>query len=157
MVARLDPNPQESFREQLKNRFKTLLCIDDEDSHLRTLRRIFAELFNEIITCSDGEMAVEIINNMPPTGIILSDHHLYYGQTRPTSGLEIARATREKRAESGIPFIIATAGLRIRHVQTDLDQALRNKDIQGYLEKPIFPVELERIVRKILLESAFSD
>jgi len=53
-----------------------ILCVDDEENVLRSLKRIFLDNDYEIITAASGEEGLEILGRAGPVQIIISDYRM---------------------------------------------------------------------------------
>ncbi|MBI5741107.1 MAG: response regulator [Nitrospirae bacterium] len=53
-----------------------ILCVDDEENVLRSLKRIFLDADYDILTATSGEEGLEILGRADPVHIIISDYRM---------------------------------------------------------------------------------
>jgi len=53
-----------------------ILCVDDEENVLRSLKRLFLDCDYEIITATSGSEGLEILNNTDTVQIVISDYRM---------------------------------------------------------------------------------
>lgn len=58
------------------NRPARVLCVDDESSILKSLKRLFMDSEHEIITASSGPEGLELLQNSAPIQVVVSDYRM---------------------------------------------------------------------------------
>ncbi|RJQ52586.1 MAG: response regulator [Nitrospiraceae bacterium] len=53
-----------------------ILCVDDEENVLRSLKRIFLDSDYEILTAGSGDEGLKILGNTEPVQIVISDYRM---------------------------------------------------------------------------------
>lgn len=117
---------------------KTLLIVDDEACVTFMLASRFRELGYEVMTADNGEQALELAFEHPPTAVI-SDF-----QMPKKDGLDLARALRANAATAMVPVIMLTArGHRLS------PRELQETGIQHVMPKPFSTRELQTIIQEV--------
>jgi DNA-binding response OmpR family regulator len=115
---------------------RTVLVVDDEPEIVRILRDYLERAGFEVLTASDGEMAVAAARRQRPDLVILD-------LTLPSlDGLDVARALRR---DGEVPIIMLTA----RTEESDRVAGLE-LGADDYVAKPFSPRELVARVRAVL-------
>jgi two-component system alkaline phosphatase synthesis response regulator PhoP len=127
----------------------TILVVDDDPDIIKATTRVLESQGYRVIAALNGEECLEKIQEGRPDLIILD---LLMPKL---DGFGVCRELREnKYAEySDIPILIATAvredaSRRRYELETGVDL-----DVDGYLEKPIRPLDLLHRVEKLLQKS----
>ena len=118
---------------------ENILFVDDEKS-IRNLGHDCLERFGYIVTAvSDGQQALEIFAKNPDHfNLIVTD------QTMPNmTGEKLANALLKLRPD--IPIIICTG-----HSPTITPESSKALGISAFLQKPLAPTQLMRVVREVL-------
>ena len=115
---------------------RTVLVVDDEPEIVRILRDYLERAGFEVLTASDGEMAVAAARRQRPDLVILD-------LTLPSlDGLDVARALRR---DGEVPIIMLTA----RTEESDRVAGLE-LGADDYVAKPFSPREVVARVRAVL-------
>lgn len=120
-----------------------ILVVDDEAHIVQVLKLKLRNAGYEVETAADGEEALEAARRNPPD-LIITDFQMPY-----MSGLELCGALANDEATSHIPIIMLTAR---GYALNEDDLAIGN--IKDVLSKPFSPRAINKIVEKLLLESA---
>lgn len=126
---------------------KTILVVDDEPDVRQYLAAILEDAGFQVKTASDGQEALELIQEDPPDFISLD---LIMPRK---SGHKLLHALRKDRRLSRIPVLIVTAHARDEMGRDDLNDLLENRIMSGpgtYLEKPIDPSKYVRSIQRAL-------
>jgi PAS domain S-box-containing protein len=118
---------------------ENILFVDDEKS-IRNLGHDCLERFGYIVTTvPNGQKAMEIFSANPDHfNLVVTD------QTMPNmTGEELANALLEVRRD--IPIIICTG-----HSPTITPESSKASGISAFLQKPLAPTQLMRVVREVL-------
>jgi len=118
---------------------ENILFVDDEKS-IRNLGHDCLERFGYIVTAvSDGQQAMEIFSENPDHfNLVVTD------QTMPNmTGEKLANALLKLRPD--IPIIICTG-----HSPTTTPESSKALGISAFLQKPLAPTQLMRVVREVL-------
>ena len=118
---------------------ENILFVDDEKS-IRNLGHDCLERFGYIVTAvSDGQQAMEIFSENPDHfNLVVTD------QTMPNmTGEKLANALLKLRPD--IPIIICTG-----HSPTTTSESSKALGISAFLQKPLAPTQLMRVVREVL-------
>jgi two-component system, cell cycle sensor histidine kinase and response regulator CckA len=118
---------------------ETILLVEDEDIVRRLTRKILSGYGYNILEASYGEDAIRIINEfLDPVHLILSDVVM-----PQMSGVKMAEKIKEKLPDVKVLFISGYTEETIgRHGKFD--------STISFLQKPYTPIELAKMVRKIL-------
>jgi CheY-like chemotaxis protein len=122
-----------------------ILCLDDELEILKLYRLILERAGHECLAANSDERALSIMRTQS-IDLLTQDWH------RPgTNGLEFLRVMKSDEALRNIPVLFITAGQKekraeqLKQVGLDMD-----RDVAGYITKPITPTELLNTVEAIL-------
>lgn len=113
-----------------------ILVVDDDDRTVETVSMYLAHAGFEVITCSDGTRAVELVRQQAPALMVLD---------LMLPGLNGFEVCREVRQESAVPIIMLTA----RATEDDTLKGL-GLGADDYLTKPFSPRELVARVQAVL-------
>jgi DNA-binding response OmpR family regulator len=122
---------------------RNLLIIDDHEALRRSLRRAISKHFAQILEAGDQETSLQLIRQMTPGDVIISDLEL----TGPhnSEGLEIARITRETRPNDLTFILVSGTDLPDKHQK--IQEYLKTGIIDAFLSKPYDFGELRNTVR----------
>lgn len=130
-----------------RNQDKTVLVVDDEPNVRDYLAQILCDAGFNVLTASDGAVALELIRQRPPDFISLD-------LVMPKkSGHKLLYELRKDKKLSRIPVVIVTAHAQDELGQSDLHDIMENRVISGpgvYLEKPVQPADYVRCVQRAL-------
>jgi signal transduction histidine kinase/HPt (histidine-containing phosphotransfer) domain-containing protein len=121
-----------------------VLLVDDSEINLEVARRLLEGRGAHVRTCSSGSMALQILREEPTA----FDAVLMDVQMPDMDGLQATRQIRTELGLSTLPVIALTAGAMVEEQRRALDAGM-----QGFLAKPLDPVELIRVVR-LCIEAA---
>ena len=113
-----------------------ILVVDDDDRTVETVSMYLAHAGFEVITCSDGKRALELVREQPPSLVVLD---------LMLPGINGFDVCREVRRESAVPIIMLTA----RATEDDTLKGL-GLGADDYLTKPFSPRELVARVHAVL-------
>jgi CheY-like chemotaxis protein len=118
---------------------KTVLIVEDEPDVQAFLTATLEDAGFNVITASNGQDAYNRVKESKPDAITLD-------LVMPRqSGVAFYKRLRANAKYTGIPVLIITAHARDDLGQEDFNEIMKGKDVappQGYLEKPVNPVEL---------------
>jgi CheY-like chemotaxis protein/HPt (histidine-containing phosphotransfer) domain-containing protein len=121
-----------------------ILLTDDSEINLEVARRLLERRGAQVQTCSSGAMALQRLQAQPAAfDVVLMDV-----QMPEMDGLEATRRIRSELGLSKLPIIALTAGALVEERRRALDAGM-----QGFIAKPLDPVELIRVVR-LCIEAA---
>ncbi|MEZ4687758.1 MAG: response regulator [Bacteroidia bacterium] len=103
---------------------KKVLCVDDESINLLIMKNILGKK-HEVITAQEGTEALEILENEPDIGLVISDMHM-----PGMNGLEFILEARKRF--SGKKYFMLS-GFAITE---EIQEALATRLISEYFEKP---------------------
>ncbi len=119
---------------------KKLLLVDDEQDIVTYLSQILKRADYEVRATTKGREAIELARSFKPDLIILDV------MMPDLSGEEIAGILSEQKDTKDIPILFLTA------ILTKGEETADRKTGKNYLmAKPVTPVELKDMVRKILV------
>lgn len=125
-------------QKQEDNRKPNVLIVEDNRDNLTTINAILRDKYN-ILEATDGKQGLQIANTFLPD-IILLDISL-----PGIDGFNVIQRLKENEQTRFIPIIAVTAhamkGDREKIIQTGCD---------GYIAKPVDPLELENVIKKWL-------
>jgi DNA-binding NtrC family response regulator len=116
---------------------RKLLVIDDDRTVLRLTEKAFADVDLQILSASDGEKGIELINREKPD-VLLLDIRL-----PGISGLELAKQIRQ--IDSKLPVIFITAS-----DESDVAIEAMKLGAYEYLLKPLDMVNVQNLVERAL-------
>ena len=119
---------------------RKILVADDNDDIRDMLALLLRRLGHDVVVAADGETAVALAKREKPD-LILMDVMM-----PRLSGLEAARKIHEITDLQSIP-IVAISAFRNSLVETTNSGTFR---WHAYLNKPVDPVELERVVASLM-------
>ncbi len=119
---------------------RKILVADDNDDIRDMLAELLRRLGHDVVVAADGETAVTLAKREKPD-LILMDVMM-----PRLSGLEAARKIYEIADLTAVP-IVAISAFRNPLVETSNSSTFR---WHAYLNKPVDPVELERVVASLL-------
>jgi CheY-like chemotaxis protein len=116
------------------------MIIDDE-KYIRDAFTIVLRTFSnvQVITVADGQEGYEMAKLSQPDLIILDN------KMPGIPGEQVARMLRGDPVTKNIPIILAT-GMRLDQNEINLIKL----DVNEYLQKPINPLELKRVIEDYL-------
>jgi two-component system alkaline phosphatase synthesis response regulator PhoP len=130
-----------------KTEDKTILVVDDEPNVRLYLQTILEDAGFKVITASDGEEALKMINRNAPDFISLD-------LVMPRkSGHKLLYELRKDKNLSQIPVLIVTAHADDEMGREDLDDLMENRVMSGpgtYLEKPVSPNAYVHAIQRAL-------
>jgi CheY-like chemotaxis protein len=116
-----------------------VLLVDDSEINLEVARRLLEGRGARVQTCSSGHMALACLRAGPSNfDVVLMDV-----QMPDMDGLEVTRRIRSELNLKDLPVIALTAGALMEERRRALDAGM-----QGFLSKPLDPVDLIRVVRQ---------
>ena len=119
---------------------RKILVADDNDDIRDMLALLLRRLGHEVVVAADGETAVRLAKSERPD-LILMDVMM-----PRLSGLEAARKIYEVADLQAVP-IVAISAFRNPLVETTNTGTFR---WHAYLNKPVDPIELERVVARLV-------
>jgi len=120
---------------------KSVLIIDDDAGIADALSMLFGQDGYEVRVASDGEMALKLLESVPRPQLILLDLSM-----PGMDGYAFLRRRRLSDALARIPTFVMSAG--------DMDLALGELQVSGWLRKPIKLEALQQLLRKERLISS---
>jgi len=118
---------------------KTVLVVEDEPDVQAFLAATLEDAGFNVVTASNGQEAYNCVKESKPDAITLD-------LVMPRqSGVTFYKRLRANAKYTGIPVVIITAHARDDLGQEDFNEVMKGKDVappQGYLEKPVEPVDL---------------
>lgn len=116
----------------------TILCVDDEENILRSLKRLFMEDDWELITANSGELGLEIVKEKP-VHLIIADYRM-----PEMTGVEFLKKAKEIRPNA-IRIILSG----FADVEAIL-KGINEGEIYKFISKPWNDEELRIAVRRSL-------
>lgn len=113
-----------------------ILVVDDDDRTVETVSLYLSHAGFDVVTCSDGTRALELVRDAPPALMVLDL------MLPGLNGFEVCRGIR---TESAVPIIMLTA----RATEDDTLKGL-GLGADDYLTKPFSPRELVARVQAVL-------
>lgn len=130
-----------------KDQHKTILVVEDEPDVQAFLAATLEDAGFHVVTASNGQEAYNRVKESKPDAITLD-------LVMPRqSGVTFYKRLRANAKYADIPVMIVTAHARDDLGQEDFNEVMKGKDVappQGYLEKPVNPVELIGKVASLL-------
>lgn len=117
---------------------KSILVVDDEPNISRSLQFLMTQVGYEVRTASDGEAALQEVENAPPDLILLDV------DMPKRNGFEVCEAIRANSAWSQVRIIMITA--KGRDIEKEQGLALGADD---YITKPFSTQEVVAKVKDI--------
>ena len=117
---------------------KSILVVDDEPNISRSLQFLMTQVGYEVRTASDGEAALQEVENAPPDLILLDV------DMPKRNGFEVCEAIRANPAWSQVRIIMITA--KGRDIEKEQGLALGADD---YITKPFSTQEVVAKVKDI--------
>jgi DNA-binding NtrC family response regulator len=117
---------------------KTILLIDDEPENLGIFTEILKRFGYEVIAMQDGISAISAVREGAQVDLVITDYRI-----AGMDGLEIL--TSLKKLAPSVPSIMLTA---YSSIETYLKAV--NLGVFEYLNKPVNPKELGRVVKAAL-------
>ncbi|MGE4157528.1 MAG: diguanylate cyclase [Planctomycetota bacterium] len=111
----------------------TLLIVDDSSDSLALLRAYVEPLIQEIVVCSSGEEALDLLSKGLKPNLILLDL-----QMPGMNGLEVCRRLKESESWSIIPVLMITGSNDVRDVESAFKAGAAD-----YVCKPVRELELK--------------
>jgi CheY-like chemotaxis protein/HPt (histidine-containing phosphotransfer) domain-containing protein len=116
-----------------------VLLVDDSEINLEVARRLLEGRGARVQTCTSGNTALSCLRDRPTDfDVVLMDV-----QMPDMDGLEATRRIRSELGLKDLPVIALTAGALMEERRRALDAGM-----QGFLSKPLDPVDLIRVVRQ---------
>lgn len=103
---------------------KKVLCVDDEPINLLIIEKILGKKY-EIIPAEGGVKALEILENTPDIGLVISDMHM-----PEMNGLEFIKEAQKQFSNK--KYVMLSGYAKTEKIQEALDAGL----ISEYFEKP---------------------
>jgi CheY-like chemotaxis protein len=120
----------------------SVLVADDDAVFVESLVSILRARYG-VRTASNGSEVLAMVDDDPPDLVILDvmmDHM--------SEGFDVARTLRGNAPTALIPIIILTGVDRVYNLRMEVDESWVAAD--RYLEKPVAPDELLRIVEELI-------
>lgn len=119
----------------------SVLIVDDYKTMLRIMRNLLRQLgFENVEEAIDGTVALEILNENPNFGLIISDWNM-----EPMTGIELLRKVRADDKLKAIPFIMVTAESKSENVI-----AAKEAGVSNYIVKPFNAETLKAKMASVL-------
>ncbi len=153
VIAVLNTNPREEIKAEGRmycNGVRALV-VDDEPMNLTVAMGIFRQYGMTVETAASGQEAIEMCRNNE-YDIVFMDHMMPV-----MDGVEAMKRIRsewgrDKNKSYDTPIVALTANT----VSTAKEMFLR-EGFDGFIGKPVDIAELERVLKKVLPKSVFSD
>ncbi len=124
---------------------RTAVIIDDEPDIRRYIASILEDDGFETHTAEDARAGEDLILESPPDLICLD--LMMPGR----SGIQLFVRLKKEEATADIPLIMITGIKQEMNIDwADIAKGLRKKRPDGFIEKPIDPVRLKRVVGEVL-------
>jgi two-component system, response regulator, stage 0 sporulation protein F len=116
-----------------------IMLVDDEPDILRLLRRIMTTLAtgHTILTCADGNVALEQSREQPPR-LVITDYNL-----PGMNGLQLTAAIKAHAPATRVVFISA-------YITADVERRARDRGVDYIVRKPFHVDSLIETVRAAL-------
>ena len=120
---------------------KTALVIEDNEDNMKLITFILEKNGYGTFTAENGKMGIELALKEMPDFILLDI------QLPDMDGLEVIREIRKSEAAVEIPVIAVTS-----YAMSGDRSRLIGAGCNGYIEKPIDPVNIMNQIRKVIGE-----
>lgn len=132
----------------MSNNPKTVLLIDDNFVDLKINSKIIelSNLFDEIITCQSGEEGLEYLSKVLNNNGKLPELILLDIQMPDMDGFEFLELYRKLPKKLADNCLIAMLSSTLDF--GDIKKAEANLHVVELLKKPLFPTELENLLKK---------
>lgn len=122
---------------------KKILVVDDDQDLAKLVQIILSQEGYEVACAPNGKAGIEMVDSFEPDLIILDV------MMPELDGFAACKKLKSSE-KNEIPIILLTGvAEHIRNTNYPLDGVLRS-DAEEYLEKPVNPEEILRVVRKYL-------
>lgn len=123
-----------------------ILIADDEQSCIDFIRETFADTPYEVLSALDGEEAMEVAREKKPDLIILDV------QMPKRDGFEVFGDLQADEKLASIPVIMLTAVTMRTGMKFSAKEMgdYIGSEPQAYIDKPIEPILLKQVVKKLL-------
>ena len=140
MFADTIPNPQET-PESVDKR-KTIMLVDDDETHLEILRFGLEYQGFDVISLTSGEGLLEKIQQQKPDAVIL-DVYL-----PDANGLDICHILMDNAATAMIPVIVLSGS-----IETSIVRQARSAGCRYFLSNPFDPNTILVMLRQAIDEA----
>jgi len=139
IMKKRSKNDSSDFSEPIQGGTERILLVDDEEMIVNLEKKMLERLGYQVTSRTGSVDALEAFKANPDIfDLIISD------MTMPNmTGLQLASKIRAVRSD--IPFIICTGFSEMINQENS-----KEKDIQGYVAKPVIRRELARMIRDVL-------
>ncbi|MBU0661613.1 response regulator [Patescibacteria group bacterium] len=120
---------------------KTALVIEDNEDNMRLITFILEKNGYSTITAENGKMGIELALKERPDFILLDI------QLPDMNGQEVLKEIRKSEIDDEIPIIAVTS-----YAMSGDRERLLEAGCNGYIEKPIDPVNIINQIRKVIGE-----
>ena len=127
-----------------------ILIADDEQACIDFIRETFADTPYEVLSALDGEEAMKVAREKKPNVIILDV------QMPKRDGFEVFGDLRADEKLASIPVIMLTAVTKrtgMKFSAKEMDDYIGSEP-EAYIDKPIEPILLKQVVKKLLKDHA---
>ena len=132
-TAKIDAQPT-----MVSNSTATVLVVEDEEKMLHALEKILAKQGYQVLTASDGEMALDIYERHNETiDVVLLDMGL-----PKMSGRDVL--LRMKSRDPDVQVVIASG-----HFEDDMNSDIEQAGVKHLLRKPYMPDEVIKILQSL--------
>lgn len=119
---------------------KKVLVVDDSGLTRTQVKTMFEETFaSTVLLAEDGAVAWEVLAQHPDVELIVSDIEM-----PEMNGVEFVRKIRSSDQFMYLPIIVMSTLGQVK----ERDDAL-NSGADGFIEKPVTPAALQRLVQDI--------
>ncbi len=127
------------FHQSTKAKWKSILVVDDDEIHLKTIRPILISQGYSVLTADSGEYGLQIAKTQKPD--LVSLDVILPGM----KGREVCKRLKEDSSTENIPVIFLTS-------KDSPDDIKAEMDVGGlrHLTKPVSPKALIATVKEIL-------
>lgn len=122
-----------------------ILCLDDEPAFVNLYRLILESRGYEVVVTTSSHEALDMLRAQP-IDLLIQDC------MRPEmTGAELLRQLKSDPALASVRVILLTAGSLEQRIALLRDLGLdMERDVQGFIRKPVSPQELLATVEKVL-------